>query len=69
MQDSASHWSKLLNGEIFRGPFLFPTAARHETAHKEGMLKIEKILYRIIAERRGSGRDPGDLLRCCSRAG
>jgi cytochrome P450 len=41
-------------------PHWLPTAANFRM--KKEIAQIEKILYRIIAERRASGRDTGDLL-------
>src|SRR6266849_312109 len=41
-------------------PHWLPTPANLRV--KREVAQIEKILYRIIAERRGSGRDAGDLL-------
>jgi cytochrome P450 len=41
-------------------PHWLPTAANFRM--KREIAQIEKILYRIIAERRSSGRDTGDLL-------
>jgi cytochrome P450 len=41
-------------------PHWLPTAANFRM--KREIAQIEKILYRIIAERRASGRDTGDLL-------
>src|SRR5229473_1371593 len=41
-------------------PHWLPTPANVRV--KREVAQIEKILYRIIAERRGSGRDAGDLL-------